>query len=134
MPQVARVLVPSWTVTGYTVLGLSHQNIVLLELVPIVLAIETWGSQLQNAAVTCYTDEALVAIINKQSSKLSKVMLMIRKLILASLKHNFHFEAIFLPGLKIGKADALSRFQVDLFWRLHPMTDKQPLVFQELLN
>ena len=111
----------------------SHQNIVLLELVPIVLAVETWGSQLQNTAVTCHTDnEALVAIINKQSSKLSKVMPMIRRLVLASLKHNFLFKAVFVPGLKNRKADALSRFQVDLFRRLHPMADKQPSVFQEL--
>ena len=72
-----------------------HQNIVLLELVPIVLAVETWGCGFQNAAVTCHMDnKALVAIINKQSSKLRVVMTMIRRLVQASLKYNFLFKAV----------------------------------------
>ena len=110
-----------------------HQNIVLLELVPIVLAVETWGCEFQNAAVTCHTDnEALVAIINKQSSKLRVVMTMIRRLVQASLKYNFLFKAVFVPGLRNQKADALSRFQVQLFRRLHPTANRQPSAFLSL--
>ena len=110
-----------------------HQNIVLLELVPIVLAVETWGCEFQNAAVTCHTDnEALVAIINKQSSKLRVVMTMIRRLVQASLKYNFLFKAVFVPGLRNQKADALSRFQVQLFRRLHPTANRQPSAFPSL--
>ena len=91
------------------------------------------GCEFQNAAVTCHTDnEALVAIINKQSSKLRVVMTMIRRLVQASLKYNFLFKAIFVPGLRNQKADALSRFQVQLFRRLHPTANRQPSAFPSL--
>ena len=60
-------------------------NIVILELFPIVLAIEVWGSQLQNKQIYINTDnEALVHILNKQSSsdKLITCMILIRFLVL----------------------------------------------------
>ena len=50
-------------------------NITVLELYPIVAAVETWGPAWGNSSVCFYTDnEALVAIINKQTSKEPCVM------------------------------------------------------------
>ena len=49
--------------------------ITLLELIPVVLAISTWGSQFSNKKLTMHVDnEALVSVINKQTSKSKNVM------------------------------------------------------------
>ena len=62
-------------------------NIVILELFPIVLAIEVWGSQLQNKQIYINTDnEALVHILNKQSFSDKLTMILIRCLVLLLLR------------------------------------------------
>lgn len=48
----------------------THLHITILELFSIVLAMEIWGSHFQNRKILFLTDnEAVVAIINKTSSK-----------------------------------------------------------------
>ena len=65
---------PSWC---------SEQNITLLELMPILLALETWGYKMKNSVVVLYTDnEALLSVINKQSSKEKLVMVLVRRLVI----------------------------------------------------
>ena len=60
----------------------SEQNITLLELMPILLALETWGYKMKNSVVVLHTDnEALVSVINKQSSKGKLVMVLVRWLV-----------------------------------------------------
>ena len=62
----------------------SERNItlLLLELMPILLALETWGYKMKNSVVVLHTDnEALVSVINKQSSKEKLVMVLVRWLV-----------------------------------------------------
>ena len=102
-------------------------NIVFLELFPIVIALFTWGHLWKNHTVVFCTDnQALVAIINKQSSKLPCVMYLIRKLVLQSLICNIHFTARHVPGQSNALDDALSRFQIARFRQLAPHSDKMP--------
>ena len=64
-----------------------HINI--MELFPIVLAVEIWGHKMANHKVLFYSDnKATVYTINKQTSKEKFMMKLIRRLVLFSLKYN----------------------------------------------
>jgi hypothetical protein len=94
---------------------------VTLELFPIVLALETWAEGLHSKRVLFKTDnEALVAIINKQTSKHEDTMILIRRLVLVALKHNIAFKAEHYPGVINCIADALSRQEFRKFRELAP--------------
>lgn len=111
----------------------SEQNITLLELVPIVLALEAWRDPLRNKTVMLHTDNAaLVWVINKQSSKEKLVMKLVRRLVRACLNFNILCQAQHVPGEINKSADALSRLQVDRFRTLQPGADKHPSQFPNL--
>ena len=96
-------------------------NITFLELVPIVVAISVWGCLLKNHCIIFHTDnEALVAIINKQTSRDPTVMVGVRKLVVACLQHNIKFKSKHVPGLENQLSDAISRFQFQRFRALAP--------------
>ena len=104
-------------------------NITLLELYPIMLALEFWGSRLANHAVLFLCDnEAVVHIINKQSSKEPNIMVLVRRLVLSALKFNILFKAKHIPGKHNNIADRLSRFQVNEARCLAPWLAKNPVV------
>ena len=76
-----------------------HENITLLELIPIVVALHTWGGDLSNGVLKIHTDnEALHFVINKQSSKEEPVKEWIRKLVSLTLKYNILIKAFFVEG------------------------------------
>ena len=105
----------------------SFQNITFLELMPIVLAIETWGHFWKNKCVIFNTDNlALVFVINKQSSKEDLVRQLIRRLVLTALKHNILLKAVHIPGNFNTLSDCLSRLQIARFFTLHPTAHKNP--------
>ena len=55
------------------------QNITLLELYPIVLAVQIWGNRLANGRIIFHTDnQALVPIINTQSSNDRAIIYLVR--------------------------------------------------------
>ena len=102
----------------------TQQNITLLELVPIVQALEIWGPLLRNKCVQLNTDnQALTHVINTQSSKETLVRILVRKLVLLALKFNVLVRAVHLPGKLNSLSDALSRLQVAQFHLLHPSAD-----------
>lgn len=95
------------------------QNITLLELYPIVVAIEAWGPKLENKQLVLHTDNiAIVAVLQKQTSKEPLVMTLVRKLVLLCLKYNLVVSAQHVPGENNSIADALSRFQMERFRNL----------------
>lgn len=70
------------------------RDITFLKLVPIVLAIHAWGNQLTSKKIVFRVDnEALVAILNKKSSKSKRVMGLIRTLVLQSMLSAIQFKA-----------------------------------------
>ena len=110
-------------------------NITFLELFPIVLAVHIWGRQMANRCVVFFTDNAaLVDIINHQTSKHKLVMILIRDLVLTSLKHNVLFRARHIPGLNNTRADYVSRFQIKQFKNIHPGADDSPTLVPENLQ
>ena len=99
-------------------------SIAFLELFPIVLALDLWGPLLRNQRVFFWSDdEAVVSIINRQTSRCPKIMALVRKLVVRCLELNIHFKARHVPGLDNGIADALSRFQMTRFRQLAPGAD-----------
>ena len=58
----------------------SSADICFLELLPIMLAVEIWGEKMSKSCVLFLTDnEALVAIINKQTSKCERIIKLLRQ-------------------------------------------------------
>ena len=102
-------------------------NIAFLELFPIVIALHIWGPYMANRCVAFYTDNAaIVDIINRQTSKHQLVMILVRDLVLTSLKYNILFRARHIPGVHNSGADYISRFQVEQFKQISPEADVLP--------
>jgi hypothetical protein len=76
--------------------------------------------------VSTVDNETLVFILDKQTSKDSCLMFLVRKLVLLALKFNILFSAKHLPGKVNIYSDALSRLQVSKFQTLMPQADLQP--------
>jgi len=91
------------------------------ELFPICLACAVWGPSWRNRHVrfSC-NNQAVVSIINTKSSKIPRIMDLLRPITLFTLQHNFTLTAVHLAGLQNGVADSLSRFQMDRFRELAP--------------
>ena len=89
------------------------------ELFPIYLACAVWGPSWRNSHVRFSCDnQAVVPIINTKSSKIPRIMDLLRPITLFTLQHNFTLTAVHLEGLQNGVADSLSRFQMDRFREL----------------
>lgn len=103
-------------------------HITVLELFPIVLALEMWGSQFQNHKILFLTDnEAVVAIINKTSSKDKTIMKLVRRLVISCLQNNIFFKAKHVPGKFNVLADRLSRLEFQEVLTLAPWLNKTPV-------
>ena len=99
-------------------------SIAACELLPLVIAVLAWSSRLANKKVLFWSDnQAVVTVINKQTSKCPLIMRLLRLFVLQCLKHNILFKAKYVPGAVNGIADALSRFQMENFRRLAPHSD-----------
>ena len=123
----AAILGNKWFSMPWPSVWWTEQNIVLLELVPIVLALEIWGHTLRDNVVLLHTDNmALVSVINNQKSKEPLVMLLVRSLVFNSLLHNVSLKAIHIPGFLNVDADLLSRQQVPKFLARNAEVDATP--------
>ena len=61
---------------------------------------------------------AVVDIINKQTSKNSAIMVLLRDLVLSCLRHNILFQGRHILGFNDSRADYLSRSQVTKFQQI----------------
>ena len=105
-------------------------NIAIKELLPIVLAIRLWGTRWANLRILFFCDnEAIVAVINKQSSKEPTIMGLVRTLVTVALTNNTHFMAKHIKGKHNVIADLLSRCQVDKARMVAPWLNKEPTPF-----
>jgi hypothetical protein len=116
----------SWHDTGLT------NDITILEYFPILVAIYIWGEELSNKKVLFKCDnQAVVNIINKQTSKSEKIMVLVRAFTLQCLRSNILFRAEHVPGAHNLMADSLSRFQLDKFRQLAPNSQPHPRLVPE---
>lgn len=102
-------------------------NICFLEFFPIVIALSTWCTELRNKRVLFFTDnESVVHVINKQTTKDTKMLVLLRTMVLICLRNNIFFRARHIQGVKNVLADSLSRLQVDKFQTLSCGMDPSP--------
>ena len=107
-------------------------HIAVKELLPIVLALYQWGNRFQNSRVLFLCDnDSVVHIINKHTSKDSKLMNLIRKFVVITLKFNIDFRAQHISGKSNTVCDALSRFQEERARAAAPSLEPTP---QEILT
>ena len=110
-----------WVETGIT------RDMTLLELFPVVAALMSWESYFINKKVIFHVDnQAVVQIINMKTSKSSRVMTLVRQMVLMNLKNNTLIKAIYIPSKQNQIADCLSRSQWGKFRSLAPEADQWP--------
>ncbi|XP_041428581.1 uncharacterized protein LOC121396972 [Xenopus laevis] len=95
------------------------KNLVLLEFFPILVVLEIWGAHLANKRIIWHTDNlGVVYVLNNLTSNSPPVLRLLRQVVFRALKYNIWIRAKHIPGFKNNIADALSRFQFELFWKI----------------
>ena len=90
-------------------------------------AVELWGVSWANNSICFFTDnEALVTIINKQTSREACVKVLLRKLISTCLRCNINLTARHVPCRYNALADKLSRCQIKEFRTMVPWVNCEP--------
>lgn len=109
-----------WVEAGFT------RNLVLLELFPVVLAVELWGERWRNLKIRLNCDNmGVVQVINRLSASSPPVIRLLRHLVLRCLQINVFLYAVHIPGVDNTLADSLSRFQWDRFRELAPAAETE---------
>ncbi len=75
-------------------------QITMLETYPLLALVHTFGHKLRNSFITFYCDnQGVVEIMNKQSSKDIRIMVLVRMLVLKMLELNINFHAVHIQGV-----------------------------------
>ena len=79
-----------------------------MEFFPIVASVVLWGDSLKGKRIFIRSDnQAVVAIINKQTSRCPDIMKLVRFFVLQCLKLSLSFKARHIPGIDNAIADSL---------------------------
>lgn len=114
---------------------LKQLNIVILELIPIIMAIYMFSDMLSNKCVVFHTDNlALTQIINQKTSKCSITMCLVRKMVVKTLVNNINIRAQFIPGSKNVICDMLSRLKVQEAKQNAPWLNPTPMPIPQHLR
>lgn len=126
-----------WFQGKWSLIHHSHkeqQSIAWKELFPIYLACMVWGPQWSGKRIMLWCDnQSVINILNSKSSKISKIMDLVRKITVQTLICNFTLTSQHVPGVDNSIADALSRFQMDKFFKLAPHASPRPTIIPESL-
>lgn len=96
-------------------------SIQFLELYALVVAIRLWGQNFSNRRIEINCDnESVVAMVNHSTSKCPFCMILIRMLTRYSMQTNVRVFAKHLGTKQNAVADALSRNNMNKFWKLVP--------------
>ena len=102
-------------------------SIAAKELLPMVVACAIWGRHWRNQRVLAHCDnEAAVQVVNSSYSSDPEMMQLLRSLFFITAWHGVSFRAIHLPGRNNTQADAISRNNMDLFFRQVPNAARLP--------
>lgn len=102
-------------------------SVVYLELIPVDLAIFTRGLSLQSKKLIVNIDnQAVVYILNQQSSKSERVMSLLRPLLIRIMQLHFQIKCVHEPDCTNNIPDVITRFQWRTFRQLAPRADQYP--------
>ena len=111
----------------YTLNGAQGISIEFLELWPIVASSHIFGPSMSQQKIMFNCDnQSVVHILNKRSSKIPRIMDLVRSLVATSMKHNFLLRACHLSSKANLECDLLTRNRVAAFLQIGSDTDKIP--------
>jgi hypothetical protein len=104
-------------------------NMFLLEMIPVVIALETFATTFATRRVRVYSDNmGVVSALNSAACTCPATMPLVRLVFLRSMQYNYRITASYIPTKRNTKADNLSRLKVDKFFEEVP--EAQPHPFQ----
>ena len=93
-------------------------SIEYLELYALVVTVDLWAKHFANKRVLIFCDnEAVVHMVNQTSARCENSMVLIRLLVLTSIKFNCRIFVHQVPGIQNILADPLSRNKMTKFWQ-----------------
>lgn len=97
----------------------SHLHINVKETLAIEMALRRWALELRNRKAVIHCDNrTAVANLNRKTSRNPTIMSSLRRMFWLSAKYNFRIQAVFIPGVSNGLADAVSRLhEGEGLWR-----------------
>ena len=110
-----------WVAQAWDKIWFERENpsIEYLELYAVTTAVILWLKKFKNTRILlpCY-NESVCKMINKSSAGCKNCMVLLRIIVLESLRLNTKITAEWMATGDNGKADALSRLEFDRFWDL----------------
>lgn len=98
---------------------ISMKNVVLLELFPILVAMELWGACFANRRIfSRNSNKGVLFAVNCLSSSSLLVIKVLRQTVFLCLKYNVWLKAKYTPGRLNVIADSVSRFQMDRYFQM----------------
>ena len=119
----------NWTLDQWDRLWLleCRPSIEYLELYGVLVGVMLWIHKFKNSRILLHCDnDSVCKMINKSTTGCKNCMVLMRLLVLESLRHNVNIRAEWLSTGDNGKADALSRMELERFFRLGPNMSSQP--------
>ena len=97
----------------------AEPSIEYLELFAVAVAVLKWIKWFKNKCIYLHCDnESVVYMINKMSSSCKNCMVLLRLIVLEGLLQNVQISAVHVKSEDNGQADALSRLDIQRFFRL----------------
>ena len=108
-------------------------SIEYLELFALVTAIITWGERYVNRRIIVHCDnQSVVAMVNNNTSSCKNCMILIRVLVLTSLKQNLRVFATYIWSRDNIESDLLSRLRIKEFLKLENLEENPTAIPNQL--
>jgi hypothetical protein len=106
-----------------------HANMLLLEMIPVAIAIETFATQFASRRVRVFSDNTgVVSALNGAACSCPHTMPLVRLIFLRSIQYNFRLTAKYIETKRNTKADNLSRLQIEKFFQEVPAARPTPFL------
>ena len=97
----------------------AQPSIEYLELYALAIGFMLWADRFANSRIFVFCDNtAVISMVNTSSSRCRNCMVLIRLIVLQSLKHNVLLRVKYISSKSNDRADAISRRKFDLFHKL----------------
>ena len=110
----------------------TQPSIEYLELYAVLVGAYNWIHRFANRCIIIFCDNiSVVYMINRNTSSCKQCLMLIRRLVLLSMKHNVRVMANYVSSKNNKLADLLSRMKIRGFKKLSPQADKNPTLLHD---